>query len=338
MEGTNTRNSALDCAKGVAIILVCLGHILQATTCDYYDSPIYNVIYAVQMPVFFLISGILSTNKIETFEQLSKKVCKRAQVYLIPFVSRIFVFNTIFSIKPGTFFEKISGIVFSIDSGLWFLWVLFILCINCDIAVFITKSIRNKKNKFVLQSGIYFALLFPWAIGLFVFKTNYLGAKLIIYYSLFYFLGRVLNDLSNIRWLKDKRIKELGLAISFCIGLYITSHHRLLIDIDSIEIIILRVLSGISLSFVFLHFINRYTDQLSKIGLNTLGKYTLEIYYVHGLAVSLLAGERLPKCYSLEGTMTVLASIILTIVITYVVIVCIKSNRVLNFIFFGKIK
>lgn len=336
MNEKSTRNIALDCAKGLAIILVCLGHIMQATTSDYYDTKIYNLIYALQMPVFFLISGILSSSKIETSEQLRKKVCKRACVYLIPFISRIVIFNPIFWKTQSTIWEEICRILISVDSGLWFLWVLFFLCVNCDVAVFFTKSIKNRNNRIILESGIYFALLIPWIVELFVFKVNYLGAKLIIYYSVFYFLGRVSKHLSNTRLIKGKRIREVAVAILACIGMYIVSHYRLFIDVDSIEIIILRVLSGVCLSYVFLNFTNIYANQLSKLGFSTLGRYTLEIYYVHGLAYSLLTSEDLPKVYSIQGISTIFASIVITAVITYVVIIFIKSNKMMDFIFFGK--
>ena len=51
------RMTYLDCAKGVAIILVVLGHI------DMGNNPLNNWIYSFHMPLFFVLSGMLMSYK-----------------------------------------------------------------------------------------------------------------------------------------------------------------------------------------------------------------------------------------------------------------------------------
>ncbi len=59
MKVTNTksRNIYFDLLKGIAIILVAYGHVLQTFNSDWESSSIGKTIYAFHMPLFMLISG-----------------------------------------------------------------------------------------------------------------------------------------------------------------------------------------------------------------------------------------------------------------------------------------
>ena len=52
------RNSSIDVAKGIAIILVVLGHSIAEPT-----VPLNKFILSFHMPLFFFLSGIFSGNK-----------------------------------------------------------------------------------------------------------------------------------------------------------------------------------------------------------------------------------------------------------------------------------
>lgn len=50
----NTRVDYLDTAKGIAIILVAVGHCLVSSS-----NPVNRLILSFHMPLFFIVSGIL---------------------------------------------------------------------------------------------------------------------------------------------------------------------------------------------------------------------------------------------------------------------------------------
>ena len=54
---TENRLNYIDCAKGIAIVLVVFGHILTD------DSPIKTWIYSFHMPLFFIVTGLLLAYK-----------------------------------------------------------------------------------------------------------------------------------------------------------------------------------------------------------------------------------------------------------------------------------
>lgn len=72
------RNKTLDYAKGIAIILMVIGH------CYSTDNPVLTLIYGFHMPLFFMISGIIYGLKCKdaTFRFHYWKTAKR---YLIPY-------------------------------------------------------------------------------------------------------------------------------------------------------------------------------------------------------------------------------------------------------------
>ena len=118
------RDHHIDALKGVAIILVVLGHAIQLNNPNYDNNLLFRIVYSFQMPMFFFLSGfILST---QLGNSLLNYLKKNAVRLLVPFIvwyliSYIFVrFQTDISL-PAYLFALIK----SPAGGLWFLWVLF---------------------------------------------------------------------------------------------------------------------------------------------------------------------------------------------------------------------
>lgn len=66
MEKTDEKNAFIDYLKGIAILLVLVGHCVQYGSgaaffenADYLDNIIMKVIYSFHMPLFIAISGYL---------------------------------------------------------------------------------------------------------------------------------------------------------------------------------------------------------------------------------------------------------------------------------------
>ena len=85
------RHQAVDAIKGVAILLVMLGHCIVLNGLNETDPYIYDVIKSVQMPLFMLVSGVLASYSLHKYRQDRwygiKKLPKRVVSYLLPFTS-----------------------------------------------------------------------------------------------------------------------------------------------------------------------------------------------------------------------------------------------------------
>lgn len=118
-----TRIEYIDLVKGIAIILVVIGHVLWF---DLYpggaadESKLYRFIYSFHMPLFFFLSGLVSKTDLK-WNEMPKDLWKRFRTLLVPF----FVFSTVFSFwYGGTDFGFLTN---EVKSGYWYLWVLFVL-------------------------------------------------------------------------------------------------------------------------------------------------------------------------------------------------------------------
>ena len=70
------RNAHVDYIRGIAILLVMLGHTVSNNGMnDFADSGMYKVIFALQMPLFMLVSGYVTkySRPIDSGKALAKK-------------------------------------------------------------------------------------------------------------------------------------------------------------------------------------------------------------------------------------------------------------------------
>ena len=115
------RNLSVDAVKGLAIVLVTIGHVFVHNHME--DPYVYDFIKAVQMPLFIIVSGYLcgQGRKIKDLKSYGKVMGKRAIAYLVPFFSWLTVMH-LYELEVAY-----KTILFQLDYGLWFLAVLFIL-------------------------------------------------------------------------------------------------------------------------------------------------------------------------------------------------------------------
>lgn len=147
------RDHHIDALKGVAIILVVLGHSIQINDPGYDNNLLFRIVFSFQMPMFFFLSGfILST---QLGYSLLNYLKKNAVRLLVPFIvwyliSYIFVrFQTDISLPAYLF-----ALMKSPAGGLWFLWVLFL---NSFLLFAVLKIVRFKnwmrwENYFVIAA------------------------------------------------------------------------------------------------------------------------------------------------------------------------------------------
>lgn len=158
------RDRSIDILRGIAVVLVIWGHVIQALsadTVDFFENPVFKVIYSFHMPLFMLISGYLF------YISLSKRSIKemmfnRIQKLLFP----ILIWNTInYAVHilvewlyHKTLILSLRGFVNSL-CNLWFLWAV----LAASIIVTIAWKCLPGKFKFVgLLLFSPLCLLFPY--------------------------------------------------------------------------------------------------------------------------------------------------------------------------------
>lgn len=117
------RINYLDCIRGFALLLVILGHIYI------YTNPIKVWIYSFHMPLFFIISGFLWSNK---NIDIKITIIKRFKALIIPYILFGLVFFILRSNLNSSINLSLKNYIFSLLTtsnlgALWFLPSLFII-------------------------------------------------------------------------------------------------------------------------------------------------------------------------------------------------------------------
>lgn len=119
-------NPYLDVLKGVAIVLVVLGHAVQFAPGTNYDSNIlFRVIYSFHMPLFMFLSGAAAAYSLRPMNAdfLKRKFYQLVVPFIAWYLIGYFLGGAYHNIH---FITYIHRVIDSPDYGLWFLWVLFL--------------------------------------------------------------------------------------------------------------------------------------------------------------------------------------------------------------------
>ena len=125
------RNIYVDVIKGIAIILVVIGHCIQfgsGRACleseDFFNDPLFKFIYSFHMPLFMLVSGYLFANTIK--RDTNEIIKRKAGTILLPLISwhTVALFINLLLGQNYT----LSILFLSYFHALWFLRALFFCC------------------------------------------------------------------------------------------------------------------------------------------------------------------------------------------------------------------
>ena len=188
-----------DCLKGIAILLVVVGHVIGGLrdSAILANSPtvsyVYDWIYAFHMPAFFFVAGAFAAGSLR--RGLARFLVKKAGVLLYPYFlwallgwSAALVMATYVNAKPkpltlGNALKFFAQLVYS-PAGPWFLYALFwILLLFGTLA-----ALQVKPRWFLLFAALLFA---AHALGYFGFSKE---LDLVSGYLIYFALGVVLSD------------------------------------------------------------------------------------------------------------------------------------------------
>lgn len=271
----------VDIAKGIAIILVVIGHVGSSYSSAglYKDSFLLNFtnrfVYSFHMAAFMFISGFLFRNKQDKKQQVKAILIS----YGIPYVFFSGVwwgFKTVLSSVVNTklsLWDLVLTPVFPI-SFMWFIYALMLMEI---IQVIVGKL---EKTKIYVHLGVAFVLLViqPYIASKSVFNTEYVFSDLIIsdvMSNYFYFCIGVHfgNRIISV-------IKEHRTIISWGGGL-------LGVNLLSYSMnITFNIIGRVAIAFLGIVFLISLSMGLDNKVLSFIGRRTLPIYVLHGIFIA----------------------------------------------------
>lgn len=286
------RKTYIDIAKGIATILVIIGH------CNYTNSKLVAWLYTFHMPLFFIINGLfISLNKYPTLKDFTKK---KAKSLLIPyFILSIPTFICSIALEVvktkaidiGYIFNRFIGIFIGwrkteFDNGMWFILALFL----SDILVYMilkyvedNKKIKNN-NKIIILSLINI-ILFTIGVIITKFVKGFVWSiDVVPVCASFVLIGYLLNKLNDKKNIfSNNKIGILMILINVVFG-YLNYKLVGRSDIHGSNLGngFYYLLSAIAGS-VFIIYLSKMINT-NKI-LETIAKHSLSYYALQGIAL-----------------------------------------------------
>ena len=291
-----------------------------------------NFIWAVQMPGFMLVAGYFAARRINDWSAAGRRILLSAQHYALPFFSWFILINCLlrggYDRNP---IRAITTLLTHVDSGLWFLWVVFVLSIVTTLANLTLTSEKGRILKTTAVLIICFGLLAGIGVA---FGINFLGIKYILYYAVFYCFGWLLKW-TEVRWRQWwPKVSNMVVATALMIFLAIVFNYDLYHAPDNLIGVALRCVSGFTGNLVLLWCCSKYKDKLTRLKLGWIGMYTLEIYATHMYVNNLM--EMGDGFFTTAGFGNFVASLILTVLFTVIIIAAFKSIPATDLVFYGK--
>ena len=336
IDNQKSRNKTLDCYKGLLIVLVVIRHALQNSVADE-GGMLTNIIWAIQMPGFMLVSGYFAARRIQR-GGIAESILKSVEHYLLPFLTWRILIDVL--IEGGFGRNLIVGIITlftNVDGGLWFLWTIFVLSIIAAICNYLSTVGKTNFKKIIyciISCILFFGVLV--AIVLFTQSTSILGIKYILYYAVFYGLGWLTRKTENmLKPLWDK-YGSIVFFVCLAVSAAIVVNYDLYHCEDDIISIALRCIAGFAGNAVILALVNKFKNFFIKLKMDKIGLYTLEIYCTHMRVHHLMTADNAYNFFTVMGFGNFLISLILTVLFTVIIIAVFKSIPIADYLMYGK--
>ena len=299
----------IDIARGIAILLMIVGHITNTGT-------IRSLIYSFHMPLFIIVSGFFykeRTIKEEIKQSFYHLILPTSiVVFIITFIQNINSFNVIDSLIESL---KTIAICWSHQSkitynflstkSLWFVYMLVLIKILFNI----TKKI-SKENKLFLLGLILLQTYIGYLIGI---NGYWLTWSIDISFACmaFYYFGYILNKTRII----NKIIKDTKLLILiYLFWLIGTGFNNIEIAIRSYPNGLWSYITAICGSMLILklaNIIEKKCNKLAKI-LSWCGENSLYILIIHYIETALIKYNITPENIELQKTIIITIKLIIS--------------------------
>lgn len=157
MPATKVRDPFLDCAKGIAIVVVVISHYYQFNVPGFEDDLIFRMICSFQMPCFFFISGMVTANWFGRFIELrspgtvraslAKDIASKARRLLFPFITWACIGYLLAWRDTLSIWQWVELLARQPDYSLWFILILFEMNILLYVAALLVLLVSAYGNR-----------------------------------------------------------------------------------------------------------------------------------------------------------------------------------------------
>ena len=247
---TENRNQFVDIMRGIAMLLVVLGHTMTGCTVDSQKSFLFNIIWSLQMPLFILISGFVTkySRPISDGKGLWKYVKRRTVAYMLPWAVWSFLVRGIIFGEDG--FLNVKHLLWNMDSGYWFLATIWTISMIFGIASFIAERVSKEnplKKQTVLLGCYLVGMVLLVGIGA-ILGLSFFAIKLTLYYMPFYYAGFLYGQFDDRmkKFETGKKMIDSVVAICFVVWLFVILRFPLYEMSDGGFAIILRAVTSLA--------------------------------------------------------------------------------------------
>lgn len=332
------RNIKLDILRGIAALIVVLGHAIQLF--DAHDkSVLYNIIFSIQMPLFMLISGfsVVFSKQITDFTTYKNALKKKSLMLLLPW----FVWSVLYYVLLGNLplIEHIQATAFHMEDAYWFLFSLWTIQLIFLTSQFLARKIKGELlNKIFVILFCGFACLILLIIGK-VVGITFLGIKYTCFYIPFFVLGWCIA-LLNSRGFFSKHNKIIRLVEVICVFIYcvLISKYKVFQMPDASFYILIRIFISLLGCFIITQIVRNVSiksDGNIKCFMLYAGNHSLELYVVHFLVLRYISCKNI-NLLSIDGWFCCIGCFAIVLIISLGIIWAINCNPYMNLICFGK--
>ena len=280
MENVKTQRTLwIDQLRGLAIILVVIGHLIQFNGLGT-DNPVFEIIYTFHMPLFFAISGCVAekTTHIQTFRSFLKFEKKKIIAIGFPWIIwGLVISKCVFTSEWPTY--SISEVIsFLKNGGLWFLGDL--LCLSIIYGV-------HKWIYDILQNHFVLSLIVPFAVTIIIMLGTiflHIRSVNILLWTFSFYTGVLLARYNK---LFAFCLKKSIVTFSLLIFVTFAGHWNFIgTAIDDLYKLICSTCAIIIFSYFFVRQGDIINTKVSKM-FTLFGNYSLCIYVIQFYIASL---------------------------------------------------
>lgn len=342
------RNRFVDIMRGIAMLLVVLGHTMTGCTTGSEDSFLFNIVWSLQMPLFILISGYVTrySRGIESGADLWRYIQRRTIAYLLPWVVWSVIVRGLIFGESG--FLNARRLLWHMDSGYWFLGTIWTISLIFGLSVFLAKKLARDAT--VKQQSL---LLLFYCVGMgalagigALLGISFFAIKQTLYYMPFYFAGYLYGQyrdkILGTGW--GKTVADVIVAVCAAAWLFIMTRVHLYALADKGAAVLVRAVSSMTGCIAVCGLCRGVfsgsdaNEGLAERSLRWCGEHSLEIYLTHNLLLDLLEMSEAPKLGSVQGAALVIGNYVITIALTVIVVKLMNTSKALRLVLFGNKK
>ena len=306
-----TRIYELDYIRGIAMLMVVMGHVLLFSL-KIEHTALIGIIGICEMPLFFVVSGYLThKEREENFKRMLSRLLIRSRTLLVPLV----VWSIVRNICDGTVSYSLSDIY---RGGYWF----FLAWWLCDVlnmfSAYLSKKFRLGMLGDALLYGFVYAVILLGRI-----KNIDLGGVLPVqsvqYYFPFFVMGLLMRKYQFLNGMVLNKYSYAVGMLLLIIGWYFSF-------IESFVIWFVAALGAVVVVWMACREINsdlKVARILSIVGMNTL-----PIYAIHYLFIGVLPNTLHEMVYISNGFFFQL--VVSFVYAVFAIILCLLVDRILS--------